>query len=160
MSKEYARAIGDALLHISVADANGYMRYLASVMATKYVLCNDEDGLRKHYIMQYLDSVADGTRTILKADDRRTSTLATSYGHIIGGSGLVALAQKMVAIHDDKDAGKLVDALLLAIRQEIMSAPMSDETARAIARADKSVDVLPADVLMAYDLLHSERATD
>ena len=62
----------------------------------------------------------------------------------------------MVAIHDDKDAGKLVDALLLAIRQEIMSAPMSDDTARAIARADKSVDVLPADVMLAYDMLKSE----
>jgi hypothetical protein len=156
MSKEYARAIGDALLCIGVADTIGYMRYLASVMATKYVLCDDEDGLRKHYIMQYLDSVADGTKTILKADDRRTSTLVTSYGHVLGGSGLVGLAQRMVAIHDDKDAGKLVDALLLAIRQEIMSAPMSDDTARAIAKADKSVDVLPADVMLAYDMLKSE----
>ena len=80
--------------------------------------------------MQYLDSVADGTKTILKADDRRTSTLVTSYGHVLGGSGLVGLAQRMVAIHDDKDAGELVDALLLAIKQEIMSAPMSDDTAR------------------------------
>lgn len=160
MSKEYARAIGDALLCIGVADTIGYMRYLASVMATKYVLCDDEDGLRKHYIMQYLDSVADGTKTILKADDRRTSTLVTSYGHVLGGSGLVGLAQRMVAIHDDKDAGELVDALLLAIRQEIMTAPMSDDTARAIARADKSVDVLPADVMLAYDMLKSESRGD
>lgn len=66
----------------------------------------------------------------------------------------------MVAIHGDKDAGKLVDALLLALKQEIMSAPMTDETARAIARADKSVDVLPADVVLAYDMLKTESTED
>lgn len=158
--KEYARAMGDALADIDVADSDGYLRYLASVLANKYVLCLDADGLRKHYIMQYLDGVADGTKTVLRSDDRRASTLVTSYGHIIGGSGLVGLAQKMVSIHDDKDAGKLVDALLLALKQEIMSAPMTDETARAIARADKSVDVLPADVVLAYDMLKTESAGD
>lgn len=158
--KEYARSMGDALADLDVTDSDGYLRYLASVLANKYVLCLDEDGLRKHYIMQYLDSVADGSKTVLKSDDRRASTLVTSYGHIIGGSGLVGLAQKMVAIHQDKDAGKLVDALLLAIKQEIMSAPMTDETARAIARADKSVDVLPADVVLAYDMLKTESAED
>lgn len=158
--KEYARAMGDALADIDVADSEGYLRYLASVLANKYVLCLDADGLRKHYIMQYLDGVADGTKTVLRSDDRRASTLVTSYGHIIGGSGLVGLAQKMVSIHDDKDAGKLVDALLLALKQEIMSAPMTDETARAIARADKSVDVLPADVVLAYDMLKTESAGD
>lgn len=158
--KEYARAMGDALADLDVTDGDGYLRYLASVLANKYVLCLDEDGLRKHYIMQYLDDVANGTKTVLRSDDRRASTLATSYGHIIGGSGLVALAQKMVAIHSDKDAGKLVDALLLALKQEIMSAPMTDETARAIARADKSVDVLPADVMLAYDMLKTESAGD
>ena len=130
------------------------------MLANKYILCLDEDGLRKHYIMQYLEGVADGTKTVLRSDDRRASTLVTSYGHIIGGSGLVGLAQKMVAIHQDKDAGKLVDALLLAIKQEIMSAPMTDETARAIARADKSVDVLPADVVLAYDMLKTESTED
>lgn len=158
--KEYARAMGDALANLDVNDSDGYLRYLASVLANKYVLCLDEDGLRKHYIMQYLEGVADGTKTVLRSDDRRASTLVTSYGHIIGGSGLVGLAQKMVAIHQDKDAGKLVDALLLAIKQEIMSAPMTDETARAIARADKSVDVLPADVVLAYDMLKTESAGD
>lgn len=158
--KEYARGIGDALDSIAVTDNNSYMRCLASVLATKYVLCEDVDGLRKHYIMEYLDSVAEGTKTILKADDRRKSTLVTSYGHIVGGAGLIGLAQRMVAVHDDKDASDLVDALLLALKHEILTAPISDETARAISKADKSVDVLPADVLMAYDLLHSERATD
>lgn len=158
--KEYARAMGDALADLDVTDGDGYLRYLASVLANKYVLCLDEDGLRKHYIMQYLEGVADGTKTVLRSDDRRASTLVTSYGHIIGGSGLVGLAQKMVAIHQDKDAGKLVDALLLAIKQEIMSAPMTDETARAIARADKSVDVLPADVVLAYDMLKTESTED
>lgn len=158
--KEYARAMGDALVDLDVTDGDGYLRYLASVLANKYVLCLDEDGLRKHYIMQYLEGVADGTKTVLRSDDRRASTLVTSYGHIIGGSGLVGLAQKMVAIHQDKDAGKLVDALLLAIKQEIMSAPMTDETARAIARADKSVDVLPADVVLAYDMLKTESTED
>ena len=158
--KEYARTMGDALADLDVTDDNGYLRYLASVLANKYVLCLDEDGLRKHYIMQYLEGVADGTKTVLRSDDRRASTLVTSYGHIIGGSGLVGLAQKMVAIHQDKDAGKLVDALLLAIKQEIMSAPMTDETARAIARADKSVDVLPADVVLAYDMLKTESTED
>lgn len=158
--KEYARAMGDALADLDVTDSDGYLRYLASVLANKYVLCLDEDGLRKHYIMQYLDGVADGSKTVLKSDDRRASTLVTSYGHIIGGSGLVGLAQKMVAIHQDKDAGKLVDALLLAIKQEIMSAPMTDETARAIARADKSVDVLPADVVLAYDMIKTESTED
>ena len=158
--KEYARAMGDTLADLDVTDSDGYLRYLASVLANKYVLCLDEDGLHKHYIMQYLDGVADGSKTVLKSDDRRASTLVTSYGHIIGGSGLVALAQKMVAIHGDKDAGKLVDALLLALKQEIMSAPMTDETARAIARADKSVDVLPADVVLAYDMLKTESAGD
>ena len=158
--KEYARAMGDALADLDVTDGDGYLRYLASVLANKYVLCLDEDGLRKHYIMQYLDGVASGTKTVLRSDDRRASTLVTSYGHIIGGSGLVGLAQKMVSIHDDKDAGKLVDALLLALKQEIMSAPMTDETARAIARADKSVDVLPADVVLAYDMLKTESAGD
>lgn len=158
--KEYARAMGDALADLDVTDGDGYLRYLASVLANKYVLCLDEDGLRKHYIMQYLEGVADGTKTVLRSDDRRASTLVTSYGHIIGGSGLVGLAQKMVAIHQDKDAGKLVDALLLAIKQEIMSAPMTDETARAIARADKSVDVLPADVALAYDMLKTESTED
>lgn len=158
--KEYARTMGDALADLDVTDDNGYLRYLASVLANKYVLCLDEDGLRKHYIMQYLEGVADGTKTVLRSDDRRASTLVTSYGHIIGGAGLVGLAQKMVAIHQDKDAGKLVDALLLAIKQEIMSAPMTDETARAIARADKSVDVLPADVVLAYDMLKTESTED
>lgn len=158
--KEYARAMGDALADLDVNDSDGYLRYLASVLANKYVLCLDEDGLRKHYIMQYLEGVADGTKTVLRSDDRRASTLVTSYGHIIGGSGLVGLAQKMVAIHNDKDAGKLVDALLLALKQEIMSAPMTDETARAIARADKSVDVLPADVMLAYDMLKTESTED
>lgn len=158
--KEYARAMGDALANLDVNDSDGYLRYLASVLANKYVLCLDEDGLRKHYIMQYLEGVADGTKTVLRSDDRRASTLVTSYGHIIGGSGLVGLVQKMVAIHDDKDTGKLVDALLLALKQEIMSAPMTDETARAIARADKSVDVLPADVMLAYDMLKTESAGD
>lgn len=158
--KEYARAMGDALANLDVNDSDGYLRYLASVLANKYVLCLDEDGLRKHYIMQYLDGVANGTKTVLRSDDRRASTLVTSYGHIIGGAGLVGLAQKMVAIHNDKDAGKLVDALLLALKQEIMSAPMTDETARAIARADKSVDVLPADVVLAYDMLKTESTED
>lgn len=158
--KEYARAMGDALADINVTDSDGYLRYLASVLANKYVLCLDEDGMRKHYIMQYLEGVADGTKTVLRSDDRRASTLVTSYGHIIGGSGLVGLAQKMVAIHNDKDAGKLVDALLLALKQEIMSAPMTDETARAIARADKSVDVLPADVVLAYDMIKTESTED
>lgn len=158
--KEYARAMGDALAELDVTDGDGYLRYLASVLANKYVLCLDADGLRKHYIMQYLDGVADGTKTVLRSDDRRASTLVTSYGHIIGGSGLVGLAQKMVAIHNDKDAGKLVDALLLALKQEIMSAPMTDETARAIARADKSVDVLPADVVLAYDMIKTESTED
>lgn len=158
--KEYARAMGDALADLDVTDGDGYLRYLASVLANKYVLCLDEDGLRKHYIMQYLDGVADGSKTVLKSDDRRASTLVTSYGHIIGGSGFIGLAQKMVAIHQDKDAGKLVDALLLAIKQEIMSAPMTDETARAIARADKSVDVLPADVMLAYDMLTKTESTE
>lgn len=158
--KEYARAMGDALANLDVDDSDGYLRYLASVLANKYVLCLDEDGLRKHYIMQYLDGVANGTKTVLRSDDRRASTLVTSYGHIIGGAGLVGLAQKMVAIHNDKDAGKLVDALLLALKQEIMSAPMTDETARAIARADKSVDVLPADVVLAYDMLKTESTED
>lgn len=158
--KEYARAMGDDLADLDVTDIDGYLRYLASVLANKYVLCLDEDGLRKHYIMQYLDVVASGTKTVLRSDDRRASTLVTSYGHIIGGSGLVALAQKMVAIHSDKDAGKLVDALLLALKQEIMSAPMSDDTARAIAKADKSVDVLPTDVVLAYDMLKTESAGD
>lgn len=158
--KEYARAMGDALSELDVTDGDGYLRYLASVLANKYVLCLDVDGLRKHYIMQYLDGVADGTKTVLRSDDRRASTLVTSYGHIIGGSGLVGLAQKMVAIHNDKDAGKLVDALLLALKQEIMSAPMTDETARAIARADKSVDVLPADVVLAYDMIKTESTED
>lgn len=158
--KEYARAMGDDLADLDVTDIDGYLRYLASVLANKYVLCLDEDGLRKHYIMQYLDGVASGTKTVLRSDDRRASTLVTSYGHIIGGSGLVALAQKMVAIHSDKDAGKLVDALLLALKQEIMSAPMSDDTARAIAKADKSVDVLPTDVVLTYDMLKTESAGD
>ena len=158
--QEYARAMGDALADLDVTDGDGYLRYLASVLANKYILCLDEDGLRKHYIMQYLDGVADGSKTVLRSDDRRASTLATSYGHIIGGSGLIALAQKMVAIHGDKDAGKLVDALLLALKQEIMSAPMTDETARAIARADKSVDVLPADVMLMYDMLKTESTED
>ena len=140
-------------------DSDGYLRYLASVLANKYILCLDEDGLRKHYIMQYLEGVADGTKTVLRSDDRRASTLVTSYGHIIGVWACCSSA-KMVAIHGDKDAGKLVDALLLALKQEIMSAPMTDETARAIARADKSVDVLPADVMLMYDMLKTESAED
>lgn len=158
--KEYARAMGDVLADLDVKDADGYLRYLASVLANKYILCLDGDGLRKHYIMQYLDGVADGSKTVLKSDDRRASTLVTSYGHIIGGSGFIGLAQKMVAIHSDKDANKLVDALLLALKQEIMSAPISEETARSIARADKSVDVLPADVVLAYDMLKTESTED
>ena len=158
--KEYARAMGDALADLDITDGDGYLRYLASVLANKYVLCLDEDGLRKHYIMQYLDRVADGTKTVLQSDDRRASTLVTSYGHIIGGSGLVGLAQKMVAIHGDKDKDKLVDALLLALKQEIMSAPMTEETVRAIAKADKSVDVLPADVVLAYDMLTKTESTE
>lgn len=158
--KEYARATGDALADLDVTDGDGYLRYLASVLANKYVLCLDEDGLRKHYIMQYLDSVADGTKTVLQSDNRRASTLVTSYGHIIGGSGLVGFAQKMVAIHGDKDKDKLVDALLLALKQEIMSAPMTEETVRAIAKADKSVDVLPADVVLAYDMLTKTESTE
>lgn len=62
----------------------------------------------------------------------------------------------MVAVHKDKDPELLLDALLLALKQEIMSAPITDETARAIAKADKSVDVLPADIMLAYDMLKSE----
>lgn len=158
--KEYARAIGDALADLDVTDGDGYLRYLASVLANKYILCLDEDGLRKHYIMQYLADVADGTKTVLRSDDRRASTLVTSYGHIIGGSGFIGLAQKMVAIHNDKDADKLVDALLLALKQEILTAPITDETARAIAKADKSVDVLPADVVLMYDRLKTESTED
>lgn len=158
--KEYARATGDALADLDVTDSDGYLRYLASVLANKYILCLDVDGLRKHYIMQYLDGVADGSKTVLRSDDRRASTLVTSYGHIIGGSGFIGLAQKMVAIHSDKDADKLVDALLFALKQEIMSAPITEETARAIAKADKSVDVLPADVVLMYDRLKSESRGD
>lgn len=154
--KEYARAMGDALADINVTDSDGYLRYLASVLANKYVLCLDEDGMRKHYIMQYLEGVADGTKTVLRSDDRRASTLVTSYGHIIGGSGLVGLGQKMLAVHGDKDPELLLDALLLALKNEILTAPISDETARAIAKADKSVDVLPSDVVLMYDRLKSE----
>ena len=146
---------------MAVDDDKRYMRYLASILGTKYVLCLDEDGLRKQYVMQYLNDVADGIRTILKSDDRRTSTLVTSYSHIVGKSGLVGLAQKMVSIHNDKDAHALVDALLLALRKEILSAPITEDTARAIAKADKAVDVLPAEVVHEYDaMLKTESAGD
>lgn len=160
LKKEYARAMGDVFVEMAVDDDKRYMRYLASILGTKYVLCLDEDGLRKQYVMQYLNDVADGIKTILKADDRRTSTLVTSYSHIVGKSGLIGLAQKMVSIHDDKDAGELVDALLLALKQEIMSAPITEDTARAIAKADRSVDVLPADVMLMYDMLKTESIED
>lgn len=161
LKKEYARAMGDVFAEMAVDDDKRYMRYLASILGTKYVLCLDEDGLRKQYVMQYLNDVADGIRTILKSDDRRTSTLVTSYSHIVGKSGLVGLAQKMVAIHDDKDAHALVDALLLALRKEILSASITEDTARAIAKADKAVDVLPAEVVHEYDaMLKTESAGD
>lgn len=160
LKKEYARAMGDVFAEMAVDDDKRYMRYLASILGTKYVLCLDEDGLRKQYVMQYLNDVADGIRTILKSDDRRTSTLVTSYSHIVGKSGLVGLAQKMVAIHDDKDAHALVDALLLALRKEILSAPITEDTARAIAKADKAVDVLPADVVREYGAMLKTESTE
>ena len=46
------------------------------------------------------------------------------------------------------------------IGKEILSAPITEDTARAIAKADKAVDVLPVEVVHEYDAMLKTESTE
>mgnify|MGYP000388498988 FL=1 len=108
--KEYALQIGNNLMATSDADAFAGLKYYYAVMVANYGF-KQPDG-SDHPVVADWRKRSKGTLGVLQSEDRRKSSIATSYEHIAERSGLFSLMKKAELLHGVEAVDALVKALM------------------------------------------------
>lgn len=107
---EYARQLFNELKNYT--DYAQYGKYLYRVMDSKWEFRLSEDPNDLHPISKDWKERSKGVLGILKADDRRVSTMQTSYDHITTRSGLFSYLRKAELLYGEDVIPVLIDSLL------------------------------------------------
>lgn len=107
---EYARQIYNNIKNYE--DYAQYGKYLYRVMDSKWEFRLSEDPNDLHPISKSWKEHSKGVQGILKADDRRVSTMQTSYDHIAERSGLFSYLRKAELLYGEEVIPALITSLL------------------------------------------------
>lgn len=112
---EYARQLFNTLKTFS--DYAQYGKYLYRVIDSKWEFRLSEDPDDLHPISKDWKERSKGVLGILKADDRRVSTMQTSYDHITNRSGLFSYLRKAELLYGEDIVPIIMEDLLFEYMQ-------------------------------------------
>lgn len=107
---EYSRQLFNEIKYYT--DYTQYGKYLYRVMDSKWEFRLSDDPNDLHPISKDWKERSKGTLGILKADDRRVSTMQTSYDHITARSGLFSYLRKAELLYGEEVIPALITSLL------------------------------------------------